>query len=107
MHVSGTRTAAEYARWLRSMTTAALSSRVTQDVLLLAGTRDHIVPFAQLTQQLAALTAARSVTARVFSEREHAQNHCQVGNIGLALKVIIGFLALALETASAERATDR
>jgi hypothetical protein len=38
--------------------------------------------------QLKALTNARSVTGRVFSPEEHAENHCQIGNIGLALKVM-------------------
>jgi hypothetical protein len=38
------------------------------------------------------LTAARSVTARVFTTAESAQNHCQIGNMGLALKVILGWL---------------
>jgi hypothetical protein len=39
-------------------------------------------------QQLQRLTAARSVTDRVFTSEEHAQNHCQIGNIGLALQVM-------------------
>jgi hypothetical protein len=39
------------------------------------------------------LTAAHSVTARVFTEVESAQNnHCQIGNMGLALKVIFDWL---------------
>jgi hypothetical protein len=38
------------------------------------------------------LTAAPSVSARVFTEAEQAQNHCQVGNQGLALQVILGWL---------------
>jgi hypothetical protein len=38
--------------------------------------------------QLKALTNARSVTGRVFMKEEHAQNHCQTGNIGLALDVM-------------------
>jgi repressor of nif and glnA expression len=42
------------------------------------------------------LTAARSITARVFTAEEHAQSHCQVGNLPLAIGVIcewIGSLA--------------
>jgi len=38
------------------------------------------------------LPAARSVTARVFTEAEQASNHCQIGNTGLALKVILDWL---------------
>lgn len=35
---------------------------------------------------------ARSVTGRVFTKNEHAENHCQTGNIGLALDVIVQWL---------------
>jgi hypothetical protein len=45
-----------------------------------------------LGEQLLTLTAARSVTARVFTEAEQASNHCQIGNTGLALKVILDWL---------------
>jgi hypothetical protein len=32
------------------------------------------------------------VTARVFTEAEQAQNHVQVGNLGLALGLIVDWL---------------
>jgi hypothetical protein len=55
----------------------------------MAGTKDHYMPLQMLPDQLMALTAARSVAARVFTEAESAQNHCQIGNMDLALKVIL------------------
>jgi hypothetical protein len=44
-----------------------------------------MIPFKMHNMQVKALTNAKSVTARVFTKEEHAQNHCQIGNIGLAL----------------------
>lgn len=38
--------------------------------------------------QVNALKNARSVTGRIFTREEQGQNHCQVGNIGLALNVM-------------------
>jgi len=64
------------------------SERVKQDVLLLASRNDHFIPFRLHEMQLRRLTSARSVTDRVFTKNEHAHNHCQIGNIGLALKVM-------------------
>jgi pimeloyl-ACP methyl ester carboxylesterase len=64
------------------------SGRVTQDVLILTGREDHFIPFKMHRKQVKALTNARSVTPRVFTKEEHAQNHCQIGNIGLALDVM-------------------
>jgi alpha-beta hydrolase superfamily lysophospholipase len=63
------------------------SDMVKQDVLILTGKEDHLVPFKMHRMQVNALTNAESVTARVFTEEENAQNHCQVGNIGLKLDV--------------------
>jgi pimeloyl-ACP methyl ester carboxylesterase len=64
------------------------SDWVKQDVLLLASRRDHFIPFRLHREQLRRLTSARSVTDRVFSRKDHAENHCQIGNLGLALQVM-------------------
>ena len=69
-----------------------VSSLVKQDILLMVGTKDHYVPLHQLGDQVMTLTAAPSVTCRVFTEEEQAQNHCQVGNTGLAISVILNWL---------------
>jgi pimeloyl-ACP methyl ester carboxylesterase len=64
------------------------SERVKQDVLILTGKEDHFIPLKMHHMQVKALKNARSVTGRIFTREEEAQNHCQVGNIGLALKVM-------------------
>ena len=92
MHVTGTSTPAAYLHAIQRYTAAEISSRVTQDVLLLAGTEDHYVPVAQFYKQIVALTNTRSLTARLFTRAESAQNHCQAGNFGLALQVITAWL---------------
>jgi hypothetical protein len=50
------------------------------------------LPLAQLWRQEANLTHARSITTRTFTADEQASNHCQVGNIGAAVRVIEGWL---------------
>ena len=94
MHVTGTATPAAYLHAIHRYTAADVSSRVTQDVLLLAGNEDHYVPVAQFYEQIAALKNARSLTARVFTRAESAQNHCQAGNYGLAFQVIAAWLEM-------------
>ncbi|MHC4808166.1 MAG: alpha/beta hydrolase family protein, partial [Planctomycetota bacterium] len=68
------------------------SDLVKQDVLVLTGRKDHMIPFKMHNMQVKALTNAKSVTARVFTKEEHAQNHCQIGNIGLALDVMVKWI---------------
>ena len=69
-----------------------LSWLVEQDVLILTGREDHFIPFKMHEMQVKALTHARSVTGRVFTREEQAQNHCQIGNTGLALKVMTDWI---------------
>jgi len=65
---------------------------VKQDVLILSGREDHLIPIKMHQKQLRALVNARSVTGRIFTKEEHAQNHCQTGNIGLALDVMVKWI---------------
>jgi alpha-beta hydrolase superfamily lysophospholipase len=90
--VMGVATTAEVFKVWNEYRTDDVSPLVTQDVLLMAGVKDHYVPLHQLGDQLLTLTAARSTSARVFTEDEQAQNHCQIGNTGLAIKVILDWL---------------
>jgi alpha-beta hydrolase superfamily lysophospholipase len=90
--VMGVGTPAEVLEVWQRYGTDDVSPLVTQDVLLMAGAKDHYVPLHQLGDQVLTLSAARSVSARVFTEAEQAQNHCQIGNTGLAVRVILDWL---------------
>lgn len=68
------------------------SNLVKQDVLILTGKDDHFIPFKMHEMQVRALTNAKSVTAKVFTKKDHANNHCQIGNIGLALDVMLTWI---------------
>jgi hypothetical protein len=61
-------------------------------VLLLAGAEDFGIPVEQFYQQIEALKNVRSLTARLFTRAEQAQNHCQVGNLELALDVVANWI---------------
>lgn len=68
------------------------SDRVCQDVLILTGAEDHFVPLKMHDLQVRALKTARSVTPRIFTKEEQGQNHCQIGNIGLALETMLKWI---------------
>lgn len=92
MHVTGTRSAFAFLQASKRLQTDDVSALVRQDVLLLAGSEDHYYPIGQWHRQIAMLNNARSITARLFTRSESAQNHCQVGNFGLALRTIVNWL---------------
>jgi len=101
LHNTGLRTLYKVMKHYQRHETASISSRLTQDVLLMAGAEDHYVPVHQLPDQIATLTHVRSLTARLFTRAEQAQNHCQVGNMGLAFRVILDWMESGTIEASA------
>jgi pimeloyl-ACP methyl ester carboxylesterase len=102
MHITGAATPYDFFRSAIAMNTRKISHRVGADVLLVAGADDHYVPLKQLGRQAANLTNARSVTTRTFTAAEQASNHCQLGNIGAAARLINTWLDL---TAAQPQAT--
>jgi hypothetical protein len=83
----------EVVDWFLGMNADHLgSAQVTQDVLLMCREHDSFQPPSLTRAQAKALTAARSVTVRMFTKAEDADQHCQVGNIGLACRVLTTWL---------------
>jgi pimeloyl-ACP methyl ester carboxylesterase len=80
--------------WFLAMNPDHLASdRIVQDVLILCGEHDAFQPPVHTRAQAHALSNARSVMVRTFTEAEHADQHCQMGNLALACDVITGWLA--------------
>jgi pimeloyl-ACP methyl ester carboxylesterase len=92
IHNTGVKTPYEMLKHYQKYETASISSQLTQDVLLMAGAEDHYIPVHQLPDQIATLTHVRSLTARLFTRGEQAQNHVQVGNFSLAFRTIIDWM---------------
>lgn len=92
MHVTGTTSPYGYFQSTKAYVTSDASALIKQDVLLLAGSEDHLVPMEHFYRQIKMLENARSITTRLFTKSDHAQSHCQVGNYGLAFKTIVDWL---------------
>ena len=84
-------TPCEYFNYIKRFNTRDISPMITQDVLVLAGKSDLYTIF--YNDQIKALTNARSITGRVFTEEESADHHCQIGNIPLLLTTITDWIA--------------
>jgi hypothetical protein len=80
-------------RWELAMNKEFLHSElVDQDVLLLGGEKDTFHPPVLYHKQWKALTHARSITGRLFTEADGAAHHCAIGNMGLAAQVMLDWL---------------
>jgi hypothetical protein len=62
----------------------------------MGGQEDHYIPLHQFFDQGKMLTNVRSLTSRLFTRKEMAQNHCQLGNVGLSVKVIVNWVEQAM-----------
>lgn len=92
MYITGTQTPIDFYRHLSQHTLREISSRITQDVLLLAGERDHYIPLDHFYRQRDAFVNAHSVSTRLFTTSEGGEQHCQVGNHQLAVDEITRWL---------------
>lgn len=87
---------ADVVDWFMGMNAEHLDSgRVNQDVLLMCGEHDTFQPPVLTQAQARALMAARSVTTRMFTRTEQADQHCQMGNLELACEVLTTWLQAA------------
>lgn len=91
-HVMGVSTPYEYFKALKRYTTKRISRLVKQDFLLLTGAEDHFCELKTFYRQSRALVNVRSFTGRIFTKAEHAENHCQFGNIELALRTMADWI---------------
>lgn len=77
----------EAVEWMMAMNKEHISSElINQDVLLVTGKNDAFQPPILLQKQKEALVNAKSVTTRVFTKDEQANQHCQIGNLNIVLK---------------------
>lgn len=84
-------TPCEYFNYIKKFNTREISPMITQDVLVLAGASDLYTIF--YDDQIKALTNAKTVTGRIFTAKESADHHCQIGNIPLLLRTMTDWLA--------------
>jgi pimeloyl-ACP methyl ester carboxylesterase len=68
------------------------AEQIKQEVLLFSGENDHFIPTRLHALQVKALVHAKSVTDKIFTQEDQAHNHCQVGNIGMALDTMVQWI---------------
>ena len=93
MHITGTKTPWDFLVSISRHNLDGILYNIKQDVLLTEGEQDHLFDINWIHRAMSELVCAHSVTARIFTAREGAEQHCQVGNSGLAREEIVRWLS--------------
>ena len=81
-----------YAQKLKLYDIAPIADKVTQDVLIIGANQDHFINYKLIGQEINMFPNAKSLSFRLFTDKEEAQNHCNVGNGKLVLDTIDSWL---------------
>ncbi|MGH1338438.1 MAG: alpha/beta fold hydrolase [Aureispira sp.] len=92
MYITGTATPYDFYVKLQAHSLQGHTSKIEADVLLLAGENDHYIPLKHYHILRKELTNVKRLKGRIFTKEEGGEQHCQVGNHGLAIKEILEWL---------------
>jgi pimeloyl-ACP methyl ester carboxylesterase len=81
-----------YAKKLKLYDIAPVADQITQDMLILGASGDHFIDYHLIGKEINMLRNVRSLTFRLFTDKEEAENHCNVGNGKLAIDEILSWI---------------
>ena len=81
-----------YAKKLKLYDLAPAADKITQDMLIIGANQDHFINYRLIGREIDMLTNVKSLTFRLFTDKEDAQNHCNVGNGKIVLDEICDWI---------------
>ncbi len=89
MYAYEAKDAYEYAKKLKLYNLEPVADSITQDMLIVGANKDHFIDYRLIGREINMLKNVRSLTFRLFTDKEDAQNHCNVGNGKLVIDEIL------------------
>ena len=81
-----------YAQKMNRFQMMDIADRITQDVLIVGANKDHFIPYTMVGEEINALRNVRSLTFRLFTDKEDACNHCNCGNVKLTFDTFMNWI---------------
>lgn len=81
-----------YAEKLKRYDLEPIADQITQDMLIIGANEDHFIDYRLIGREINMLKNVRSLTFRLFTDKEDAQNHCNVGNGKIVLDAICDWI---------------
>ncbi len=82
----------DYARKLKLYDLEPVAEKITQDMLIIGADQDHFIDYRLIGREINMLKNVKSLTFRLFTDKEDAQNHCNVGNGKIVLDTICDWI---------------
>ncbi|KEI01229.1 alpha/beta fold hydrolase [Clostridium botulinum] len=82
----------EYAIKLDKFQIMNVGHLIKQDVLIIGANQDHFINYKLFNKELDCLNNVRSLTFRLFTDKEYASNHCNMGNTKLVIETMINWI---------------
>ncbi len=92
-----------YAKKLKLYDLEPVADKITQDVLIIGANQDHFIDYRLIGREINMLKNVKSLTFRLFTDQEDAQNHCNVGNGKIVLDTICNWI---LNVTTADKVTE-
>ena len=77
-----------YAKKLKLYDLEPVAHKITQDILIIGANQDHFIDYKMIGKEINMLKNVKSLTFRLFTDKENAQNHCNAGNSKIVLNTI-------------------
>ena len=68
-----------------------VADKIKQDMMIVGANKDHFIDYKHVGREINMLKNVRSLTFRLFTDKEDAQNHCNVGNGKLVIDEILNW----------------
>jgi len=81
-----------YAQKLKLYDLEPIADKITQDMLIIGANQDHFIDYRLIGREINMLKNVKSLTFRLFTDKEDAQNHCNVGNGKIVLDTICNWI---------------
>lgn len=92
MYAYEAKTPYEYLVKMNKYQVINIASLIEQDMLIIGANQDHFINYQIVGKEINALKNVRSLTVRIFTDKEKAGAHCNVGNAKLIFDTMIGWI---------------
>jgi alpha-beta hydrolase superfamily lysophospholipase len=92
MYAYEAKTPYEYITKMNQFQMLDIAHLVDQDVLILGANKDHFIDYHMVNREIDTLVNVKSLTVRIFTDKESAEGHCNVGNPKLTFDTMMNWI---------------